>query len=299
VQESGVQEPKVNQETRALAERLERGEVVFYPVCPFALPGKEDLDFLLKQEVRWGSKNIMHEPLTGRFRGLRRRSSEQAERVHRLLAQFSQGVMHWLTGVLPQYAATWRPDQVTFRPIEESTRKLSETARNDLLHVDAFPRRPTNGWRILRVFANVNPAQPRIWATAETFPELMRRYGDCLTLRRQEPTGFKSALKQLSGLLQSKQNNIPLYDQLMAQFHHFLKLNRDFQEHCEKRLWEFPPGSAWMVFTDVATHAALKGRYALEHSFYISPRALVIPDQSPAAILERKFGRPVLEPAES
>lgn len=288
---------RIENDNRSLAERLERGEVIFYPACPFPLPGGDDLEFLLRQQVRWGSKNIMYEPSTERFRGLKRHSSEQSNRVQRLLARFSQGVMQWLDGVLPEYAATWRPDQVTFRPVEESTRKLSETARNDLLHVDAFPRRPTNGWRILRVFANINPTQPRVWATAETFPQLMQRYGDHLTLPRQDLPGIKTAFKRLSGLLHSKRTDIPLYDQLMAQFHHFLKLNRDFQERSLKRYWEFPPGSAWMVFTDVATHAALKGRYALEHSFYISPKKLVIPDQSPAAILERKFGLPVLSNA--
>ena len=51
------------------------------------------------------------------------------------------------------YAATWKPDRGSYRPEEEATRRLRLTARNDLIHVDAFPNRPTQGYRILRVFA--------------------------------------------------------------------------------------------------------------------------------------------------
>ena len=66
---------------------------------------------------------------------------------------------------------------VSFRPVEEATRRLRLTARNDLLHVDAFPSRPTQGWRILRVFANVNSSEPRVWVTSDPFPKLLERYG--------------------------------------------------------------------------------------------------------------------------
>ena len=45
---------------------------------------------------------------------------------------------------------------MSYRPVEEATRKLRLKARNDLLHVDAFPTRPTNGWRILRCFVLID-----------------------------------------------------------------------------------------------------------------------------------------------
>src|SRR5947209_25694 len=50
-------------------------------------------------------------------------------------------------------------------------------AGNDLLHIDAFPSRPTGGARILRLFANINPVEPRVWMTSNTFPRLLERYG--------------------------------------------------------------------------------------------------------------------------
>ena len=57
---------------------------------------------------------------------------------------------------LPRYSRHWELDRVSYRGLEEATRQLRLTARNDLLHIDAFPTRPSNGWRILRVFLNVN-----------------------------------------------------------------------------------------------------------------------------------------------
>jgi hypothetical protein len=72
--------------------------------------------------------------------------------------------------------------------------------------------------------------------------------------------------------------------------HNFLKANSDYQERCRKRVWEFPPGSAWMVLTDTASHAALRGRFALEHSYFLAPWTLALPEESPPALLRRACG---------
>ena len=55
----------------------------------------------------------------------------------------------------------------------------------------------------------------------------------------------------------------------------------------EKSRVEFPAGSTWMVFTDMVSHAVLKGRYALEQTFLVARDSLVLPDKAPIAILER------------
>ena len=55
-------------------------------------------------------------------------------------------------------------------------------SRNDLIHVDNFPSRPSNGDRLLRVFANINPERPRVWVTSDAFEALAgatRRRSDC------------------------------------------------------------------------------------------------------------------------
>src|SRR5207245_10467332 len=88
-----------------------------------------------------------------------------------------------------------------------------------------------------------------------------------------------------------------LYDSFMLRFHDYLKANDEFQEHGPKRFWSFAPGSAWLVFTDVASHAALRGRFALEHSYFVAPETLSLPELSPPALLERACGIPVLNQA--
>ena len=55
--------------------------------------------------------------------------------------------------------------------------KISFRSRNDLLHVDSFPTRPSGGKRLLRVFMNVNFSQSRVWITSDNFEQLAHQYG--------------------------------------------------------------------------------------------------------------------------
>jgi hypothetical protein len=286
-------------EPSSLEERLERGEVVFYPVCPFPLPEGDDRRFLLEQQLGGRvHKNIGYDPQTGKAGGFLRQEAMQAERLRTLLADFSRTTTEWLTGVLTCYSRSWQLDRVSFRPEEEATRRLRLTARNDLLHVDAFPSRPTNGWRILRVFANVNLTEPRIWITSDPFAKLLEHYGSMAGLPGRTSAGWSRRLRSsMLGLFRPNRQPRSDYDDFMLRFHNFLKANDEFQERCRKRFWKFPPGSAWMVITDTASHAALRGRYALEHSYFLAPETLALPEESPAALLEQACGRPVLRPA--
>src|SRR5205807_1350289 len=121
-------------------------------------------------------KNISYNPDGHKVAGFLRQQAGQAERLRHILSAFSRSATAWLAGTLPAYARAWRLDLVSFRPEEEATRRLRLKARNDLLHVDAFPSRPTHGHRILRLFANVNPTEPRVWMTSEPFAKLLERY---------------------------------------------------------------------------------------------------------------------------
>jgi hypothetical protein len=278
-----------------LEERLERGEVIYYPVCPFPLPEGEDRRFLLNQELGGRvHKNIGFDPTPQKLSGYMHTSPSQGERLHKLFAGFSQGITQWLAGALPRYARSWRLDRVSFRPEEESTRKLRLTARNDLLHVDSFPSRPTNGHRILRVFANVNPAEPRVWVTSDPFPKLLERFGKKVGLPGTGSGWMGDMVQGLVRLFRPGKARRSPYDSFMLRFHNFLKGNSEFQEKCTKRIWNFPPGSAWMVLTDTCSHAALRGRFALEHSYFVAPQSLALPHLSPAALLEQACGLPVL-----
>jgi hypothetical protein len=278
-----------------LEQRLERGEVIYYPTCPFPVPQGNDLQFLLQQ--RLGSrahKNISFDPQRNSASGFRRHSPEQAERLRCLLAAFSQAVTAWTVGALPLYPRAWRLDRVSFRSEEEATRSLRLKARNDLLHVDAFPSRPTHGWRILRVFVNVNPTEPRVWVTSEPFGQLLQRYGERAGLPGKQGPHW---IRQLLRLFRPRQRPRSEYDEFMLRFHDYLKANEIFQERTMKRFWTFAPGSAWLAMTDTASHAVLRGRFALEHSYFIAPEALALPAESPAALLEKACGLPVLPAA--
>jgi hypothetical protein len=282
-----------------LEERLERGEIEFYARCPFALPEGDDRQFLLEQRLASRAhKNISYDPRSGRTGGYARVSEAQATRLCYLLADFAKNATAWLTRTLPRYAQAWQLDRVSYRPEEEATRSLRLKARNDLLHVDAFPSRPTNGYRILRLFANINPTEPRVWATSEPFARLLERFGAQSALPTLHSSGWTWQLRQrVLGFFSPGRRKRSVYDSFMLRFHDFLKANEEFQERGPKRFWSFPHGSAWLVFTDTASHAVLRGRYALEHSYFVAPRTLALPAESPPALLTQMCGVPVLNRA--
>jgi hypothetical protein len=276
-----------------LAECLERGEVIPFAACPFALPEGEARQLLFAQRLAGSHKNISWDPLSGRTVGFPR-VPEQARRLRAALAAFAAAAGAWLTAALPRYARSWRPERVNLNPEEEATRCLRLSARNDLLHVDAFPSRPTHGRRILRLFVNHGTTDPRIWVTSDTFPELLERYGKEVGLPRAGEDSLAWQVGQtVLGLFRPGRRRRSVYDRFMLRLHHFLKKNEAFQERCRKRFWSFPPGSAWLAFTDAVSYAVLRGRHALDQTFFVAPEDLALPDLSPPALLQRASGVPV------
>src|SRR5262249_60200577 len=81
------------------------------------------------------------------------------------------------------------------------------------------------------------------------------------------------------------------YDAFMVRFPDYLKHSEEVQSRSPRRLWRFPPGSAWVAMTDACAYADLRGRFALEHSFFVSPDVLALPAESPAALLAAACGR--------
>jgi hypothetical protein len=279
----------------SLAERLEQGAVEYYTSCPFPVPQGADLHFLLEQRLASRAhKNIGFDPQTGKTTGFCRRSGDQARRLHDILEHFSISATTWLASQLPGYAGRWKLDRVSYRPEEEATRKLRLKSRNDLLHVDAFPTRPTNGQQILRLFVNINPSDPRVWATSDPFPVLLQRFGTTVGLPEQPSATWRDRIRSF---LQPKHKQRSVYDSFMLRLHDYMKANEEYQEHAAKRVWKFEPGSAWLTFTDVVSHSVLRGRFALEHSYFIPPSALALPEKSPAALLQKACGIPVLRRA--
>src|SRR5262249_5794397 len=156
------------------------------------------------------------------------------------------------------------------------------------VHIDAYPSRPTNGDSILRLYVNLNRSDPRVWVTSETIEKLLERYGTAVGLPTSPGTTWTQRLTQgLFGLFQTRGKVRSAYDAFMLRFHDFLKSNDEFQEYCPKRYWHFPPGSAWLVMGDTLSHAVLRGRYALDHSIFVAPHTLALPEQSAPALFAK------------
>ena len=172
-------------------------------------------------------------------------------------------------------------------------------ARNDLLHVDAFPTRPLHGSRILRFFTNINPTENRQWITSDGFEKLAEKYAEKVSIPPSASYDLKSRLeRKMKKFLRSTGLKIAMrspYDNFMLRMHHFMKENQEFQKTCKKDHWEFPPLSCWAVFTDEVSHAALAGQYALEQTFLISQRVLLCPEKSPVNVLQRMSGKNLID----
>ncbi len=277
------------------ATELEAGNILFFPEIPFAFPS-EDIAFLLQQKQGASSarKNIAYKPLSDKITNHETKDPLTAEQMHQVLRNFSRKSVEFLSQLLPSYAARWKLDYASFRPFQEKGRSLRLRARNDLLHVDAFPTRPMHGSRILRFFININPTEPRRWMTTSSLKELAEKFGGTKVPFATHIT--PSWLKTIRRLLK-----LPIrspYDTFMLELHNFLKENPDFQETCPKDHWEFPPGSCWAVFTDQVSHAALSGQYALEQTVIVPRTALLKPELAPVSVLERLSGQTMVDAVE-
>jgi len=280
---------------RKYCEMLESGQILMFRELPFELPA-EDQKFLLEQE--WAElrmhKNVSYRPDEDVLRGVSG-GAATVQRLQEILRNYSAEVVAFLTKFLAPYTRDWTVDFASFRPFEEESRGLPLHKRNDLLHVDAFPSRPTRGGRILRVFTNLNPVKPRVWNTTENFEALARRYAEDAGLQRiADDSWLSRTVQDWGGKLGFRGMGRTPYDMFMLGFHDYLKENAGFQKDCPKVRMEFPPSSTWLVFTDGVAHAAISGQYAIEQTFLISPKALVSPEQAPCRILETLAGRPLV-----
>jgi hypothetical protein len=276
---------------------LEAGNILYFPGQGTGLTADET-EFLLGVHNTGGAlhKNVAYRPAQDRVSGFEAQTPEFADRLRAIMRKYSQWAVSFTGGVLPRYSAKWHLDYASFRPLEEEGRDLPWKKRNDLLHVDAFPSRPTNGGMILRVFTNIHPVKVRVWIVSDPFEPLAQSYADSAGLRQvveQVGSGVDRLKRGVTRALHSAK--VPVvdrspYDRFMLGFHDFLKANADYQKDCAKYRFEFPPNSTWMVFTDVVPHAVLSGQSALEQTFIVSPESLSRPQFAPVAILERLSG---------
>lgn len=262
-------------------QSLETGHVVFFPALPFTLTEKEH--FLLTptctdpmaKNVSW---NANQQSLKGTtFEG------EQREVLQAMMERFCDKAQRLVGSLLPQYKDAISLAKTSYRPVEVQGRRTSFRKDDTRLHVDAFPSNPVQDKRILRVFSNVNPSADRVWRAGEPFENVAKYFKQKLT----KPFPGSTTLLKLLGITKSQRS---LYDHYMLQLHHTMKADMDYQTHVQQETLHLPPNSTWMVFTDQVSHAAVKGQYLLEQSFYLPVSAMQDPERSPQRVLERVMG---------
>jgi hypothetical protein len=277
-------------------QRLESGDILYFPSTPVVLTDEERA-FLLSQRQSGASfhKNISFRPVEDRLRGVDQKDPDQWRRMHQTMRAYSSRAVAFMGSFLARYAADWKIDFASFRPIEEAGRKVALRSRNDLIHIDNFPSRPSHGDRLLRIFTNLHPERARVWVTSDPFEQLAWKYAGKAGLPHppRRLARLRSRALRVLSTLGVPVVDRPAYDQFMLRFHHYLKESETFQAECPKERWEFPPNSSWIVFTDTTSHSCISGQFALEQTFIVRRKSLACPERAPIAILERITGFPL------
>lgn len=278
---------------RRACEQLESGRTLYFAQPPFDL-SEADREFLGSQRRADSSvhKNASYRPDEDALHGFDAPAPAR-ERLRGILRHYSEQAVEFVRRFLAPYDGHYKLDYASFRPLEEDGRKLPLHKRNDLLHVDAFPSRPTHGGRILRLFTNVHPSKMRVWIVGEEFPALARRLALDAGLFSFAVRGGSSSFTRFLRACGAPLPDRSAYDRFMLRFHDYLKENSRYQQDCQKTRMEFPPMSTWLVFTDGVPHAVLSGQHALEQTFIVSREGLVAPQFAPISVLEALCGRPL------
>ena len=230
------------------------------------------------------AKNISLE--AGVIKGARGEAKDLDD-LARMIGRFAACAGELVSTLFPRYAPYVKHARTSFRPQPAVGRALSWRKDDSRLHIDAFPSRPNQGERILRVFTNVNPRADRVWRVGDEFASMAQTF--LPRLRRQLPGS-----PALLALLRVTKGVRSEYDHLMLGLHDSAKADLEYQRSCPQQTVRFPPGSTWLCFTDQVMHAAVSGQHMLEQTIHLPVSALYDPESSPLAILQRLCGHPLL-----
>jgi len=261
---------------------LEEGKILYAPDLHFDLTEAEQR-FLSPSYLDPKSKNLSFNPATSALGGTHCEGTDRQE-LTAMLRRFCTESERLILGLCPGYRDHLTLGFTSFRPAEIAGRVTSWRKDDTRLHVDAFPSRPMQGKRIMRVFANVNPEKPRIWRAGEPFEDMAKQFiGDI-----QGPLpGSAWLLKTLKVV---KGRRAP-YDHYMLALHDRMKADERYQSQAPQAEISFPPGSVWACYTDSVSHAAMSGQFAFEQTFYLPVNAMQDPRRAPVRILERIASR--------
>jgi hypothetical protein len=263
--------------------RLEAGEIVVLPQLAFDLGDADPARYAAMGDGK--AKHVSFNPLSGELRGA---TGDDAARAW--LTSVLEAYARWALAIVreaaPDYAQKLGVGKTSFRP-RPADHAMSARKDDRRLHVDAFPAQPVQGRRILRVFRNVNASgEPRVWQAGEPFACYAARFLPRASSRRS--SAVPAWALQAVGITRGRRT---AYDTLMLALHDAAKADDAYQAEAPRRTLSFPPGATWLVFSDAVPHAAVRGRFALEQTFFLPIEAMVDPEASPLRILERMTGR--------
>jgi hypothetical protein len=276
-------QPQLSPEQQSFAQdKLEHGQVLFFPELPFVLSAAE-ARFLSPAWSDGASKNISLE-IDGQLKGARG-GLEDLVAIRAMVMRFRDQTTQLVGCLVPAYVPHLKRARTSLRVFEVEQRVSSYRKDDKRLHVDAFPSRPTHGERILRVFSNINPdGVPRVWRLGEPFETLARRYLPGIA----RPLPGAAAAMRLLRITKGKRSE---YDHIMLHLHDRMKADETYQKKVSQERVELPPGSTWIVFSDQVSHAAMSGQHMLEQTFHLPCAALSDPGAAPLGVLERLRGR--------
>lgn len=271
-----AQVPAVEQES--YIRHLEHGGVLFLPNLGFNLNADEER-FLSPKWSDGKSKNIY---LRGNERQIRGAQGSEVDlaAMSELIERYALNASQLIASLLPSYAAHAKRANTSLRCIEAAGRKTSWRKDDSRLHPDAFPSKPTDGERILRVFTNVNPHnKPRVWKIGEPFPDMAAKF--LPKVPRYSKTQAK--LLHMLGITKSVRGE---YDHVMLHLHDLAKADMEYQKNAPQLPFEFPANSTWIVYSDQVLHAVLAGQHMMEQTLHLAPEYLHYPQASPKQVLQ-------------
>ena len=266
----------------AAALALESGKVLFAPDLHFEL-AQGERRFLSPDCLDGKSKNISFRPATGALQGTGYTGGDRDE-ILAMLRRFHTQSRALITALCPAYRQHLTDGFTSFRPAEIAGRTTSWRKDDTRLHVDAFPSRPIQGRRILRVFNNVNPKAARVWRIGEDFEKMATTF--IPQIGPAIPGSF-----WLLDKLRIVKGRRTLYDHYMMGLHDQMKADDVYQAQVPQTVLSIPPGASWACFTDSVSHAAMSGQFAFEQTFYLPLESMQDPTRSPVRVLERLVGR--------
>ena len=267
----------------ASVHAIEGGGVLVLPHVNFTLSERERR-FL---SAAWSDGRAKNVSLDGAsLRGAVGNVEDLAD-LAAMVRRFAESAATLVATLFPRYAPYVKRARTSFRPQPAVGRNVSWRKDDSRLHIDAFPSRPNHGERILRVFSNANPTEPRVWRVGESFEAMART----LLPRIRGPLPGSAALLAALHVTKGRRSR---YDHLMLNLHDRAKEDLAYQRDCAQQVVQFAPGTTWICFSDQVMHAAVSGQYMLEQTIHLPIAALYEPQLAPIAILERLTGRALI-----